>query len=721
MKLKSKKKTILSFLLTSFMIITLFPSTITNNVYATENEFPTKEQFATREQLKNFNTDDTTDGIKNPAKVYFGNNNQQWWIAGSQSENSLTLFASTHLKENCVFSNNTGRIPYESRYCNYVGEPPIKIEQNHYAISYIRGVLGELEKSYFSTEEQSLMNDTLIYTDDPANKKVFYTSDKLYLGYTKGRYYSYITVGKNSPNDLNNGLRIDKDYLKQEESLHKNYFWLRNPYYCGSGLNNLGFYYDGFNMTVNNSDIGMYIMTVMPAFEFNLSSVLFASKTPAVIEDGTLSLNDAMTLRYSATDLGSAFVPYKKNEVQLTEVPQDTYLVVQNNKEAHAKKVSGTTFVSADEMGLDSFKNCKVWLEKTNSNERMTYATLAVEEKSNIVNITLPEGMRVSSSSGSLTQEVAEQNKIKNIEIELEDGYEFPENYSVEEKNGITVTRNSAKQITISGKPTADVSLSLPAAFKIIYSMNLYSSNKDFKSVCVGYEQIESQAFKIQNRGTVDLTELKVSLAGKDKDDFIMNFDNSIKSLKPDEIVTGMIQPKENLPTDKYEVEIVVSAKNIDTVKANKTFVVMSHGYKDEWVVDDITHWHECKKCHCKINEVSHTFKWVIDKEATGTEKGSKHEECKVCKYKKAIIEIPAKGTKPNDNKPNIDKDNNNSYTDKENGKVRDIRNLRTNKDNVKTGDNTNPGLYAIISMLTLSVLFIVILMIFKKRKVSEG
>lgn len=39
-----------------------------------------------------------------------------------------------------------------------------------------------------------------------------------------------------------------------------------------------------------------------------------------------------------------------------------------------------------------------------------------------------------------------------------------------------------------------------------------------------------------------------------------------------------------------------------------------------------------------------HRYEWVIDKEATATEKGSKHEECKVCHDKKAAVEIPATG-----------------------------------------------------------------------------
>lgn len=45
------------------------------------------------------------------------------------------------------------------------------------------------------------------------------------------------------------------------------------------------------------------------------------------------------------------------------------------------------------------------------------------------------------------------------------------------------------------------------------------------------------------------------------------------------------------------------------------------------------------------IAAVGHRFKWVIDKEATATEKGSKHEECEVCGNKKDAVEIPATGT----------------------------------------------------------------------------
>ena len=75
-----------------------------------------------------------------------------------------------------------------------------------------------------------------------------------------------------------------------------------------------------------------------------------------------------------------------------------------------------------------------------------------------------------------------------------------------------------------------------------------------------------------------------------------------------------------------------------------------THSYGSEWKNDADNHWHECS-CGDKTDKAAHDFKWVVDKEATATQKGSKHEECKVCGYKKAAVEIPATGstTKPSD------------------------------------------------------------------------
>ena len=65
-----------------------------------------------------------------------------------------------------------------------------------------------------------------------------------------------------------------------------------------------------------------------------------------------------------------------------------------------------------------------------------------------------------------------------------------------------------------------------------------------------------------------------------------------------------------------------------------------NHNYGTEWKYDETNHWHECE-CGEKADITAHTFKQIIDKEATATEKGSKHEECTVCGYKKAAVDIP--------------------------------------------------------------------------------
>lgn len=59
---------------------------------------------------------------------------------------------------------------------------------------------------------------------------------------------------------------------------------------------------------------------------------------------------------------------------------------------------------------------------------------------------------------------------------------------------------------------------------------------------------------------------------------------------------------------------------------------------------DENVHWSICE-CGEKLNEEAHIFEWVVGKEATETEVGSKHEKCTVCGYEKGAVEIPAEGT----------------------------------------------------------------------------
>ena len=114
-----------------------------------------------------------------------------------------------------------------------------------------------------------------------------------------------------------------------------------------------------------------------------------------------------------------------------------------------------------------------------------------------------------------------------------------------------------------------------------------------------------------------------------------------------------------------------------------------THSYGSDWKYDADNHWHECS-CGDKADKAAHDFKWVVDKEATATQKGSKHEECKVCGYKKAAVEIPATGTPTEPGKP-------------------------TGPDSPQTGDNSNMILW--IALLFISGGAVIGITVYSKRK----
>ena len=114
-----------------------------------------------------------------------------------------------------------------------------------------------------------------------------------------------------------------------------------------------------------------------------------------------------------------------------------------------------------------------------------------------------------------------------------------------------------------------------------------------------------------------------------------------------------------------------------------------THSYGSEWKYNADNHWHECS-CGDKADKAAHDFKWVVDKEATATKKGSKHEECKVCGYKKAAVEIPATGTPTEPGKP-------------------------TGPDSPQTGDNSNMILW--IALLFISGGAVIGITAYSKKK----
>ncbi|MBQ7798245.1 MAG: hypothetical protein IJ371_03895 [Clostridia bacterium] len=55
------------------------------------------------------------------------------------------------------------------------------------------------------------------------------------------------------------------------------------------------------------------------------------------------------------------------------------------------------------------------------------------------------------------------------------------------------------------------------------------------------------------------------------------------------------------------------------------------HKASEEWIMNSSHHWHECSECGEKVDKAEHDWKETILIEATQTEDGIKHYECKDC------------------------------------------------------------------------------------------
>ena len=699
-----------SFLLVSAMVLTMFP-TFSTSVHAEENQSPTKEQFSTVEELKNYDTNDN-DGVKNPAKVYFGNNNQQWWIAGSQSNDSLTLFSASSMGDGVQFeSNYMANKTYDDKWnCTYPDGEPAEVFPNHYGASYIRNVtLKEMETSFFTGSEQALINETTIYTDDTKNNSVYSTMDKLYFAYGDKEDYKHITVGKNSANDLNDGLRIDPSYWGKSVL---ELFWIRSPFVSNDDPNDGSSVLTAWPSKNNPAFNGAQtnngsLENIRPAFELNSSTILFASAVPSATSTGNLTLQDtdgdgAFTLRYDAgkysKNLGSAVISYDESKVILTDVPNGTYLVAQNSNGAYAKQITNETEVSASGMNLDNFANCKIWLETTDTANRITYAALAEKEQETTVNIVAGVGLNITSENG--VQKVVPNTAITNIIVEAVDGYFLPDGYEdgIQGLNGLTVTNITKNGFTILGTPASDVNITLPPATKAVYSM-LLSGDGTFTGTCVGYQPINAKEFTITNSGNVDLGNVDISITGTDKDKFELSGDGTT-TIQPNDTLKVAVAPKDSLATGIYRATLTVTAANAQIATTELQFTVNEHDYVAVVTPPNCTEkgytTYTCRNCShsYKGNEVDatgHTWgEWKVIKEATTTETGKKERVCERCDYKEIAVismisnkEQPTTSTKPDTA--------------------------------VKTGDSTNILLWSMVMVISLAGMLTALF--FKRRR----
>ena len=242
------------------------------------------------------------------------------------------------------------------------------------------------------------------------------------------------------------------------------------------------------------------------------------------------------------------------------------------------------------------------------------------------------------------------------IELREKNGYTFADNCSVTiNGNPISATANAVK--TVDGLFVMNVETIRPEATKKISVIEINNATLTFKDgdkpVFTGtVPENDQYAFRCEWWSLDENTGI-VSTEPEWGGDIYKNKITAFEAGKTYHYgvyvtaYTADISPDAKLKINGQEVKYTRIGDESDTqsfwVETDLTMTPAAdghtHKYGTEWKYDETNHWHECE-CGNKADITAHTFKQIIDKEATATEKGSKHEECTVCGYKKATVDI---------------------------------------------------------------------------------
>ncbi len=374
--MKRIKTKIISYLLTATLVITgLCLSPVGMIEVKAANTLPTTEFWVEPDEFKTGY--DLNGGTI--AKIKFGldgSNARLWAICGVDTDGSLALLSTTEFA--IAHYGDDSLYPYS----NFVKDLDKYSDNDESTVSTY------LSTTYLSQGEINKMNAVTVSTEHPEGGQLQVSDKKLYLpDATNGRNGKGVTTIRVG---ANNEIIIDITKLTNTNGFQQNDFWLRSPQ-KGKYGQSLRVSYINQNVSHQYSSVmggDDTNLSVVPAFNLNLSDVSFASAADAAssttITDGTLSTTaNTFTLRYASLGSETATINADGDTVGITGATDDMYLVVQNDVGAYAKKLTSSTYyVSASEVtGIDDFNNCKVWLESTNG-DRITTAKLATQTAS---------------------------------------------------------------------------------------------------------------------------------------------------------------------------------------------------------------------------------------------------------------------------------------------------------------------------------------------------
>ena len=302
-------------------------------------------------------------------------------------------------------------------------------------------------------------------------------------------------------------------------------------------------------------------------------------------------------------------------------------------------------------------------LEVYNPQNYSTYKYLRVTKENlapttpTTYTVTITAGDNMKRESGALTQEVTKGAAITEVKFMAASGHYFPADY-VSKMNlpaGLTAEiRENSWYLIISGTPTSDVTINLPAASvrpTITVSMptpvagNTPATAND---ITLTYSDINKSISK------------NLTISNVVWQSYVPNGDGSIT---PGEALssgdkfeagkTYFVRITHEYVAGDYDI-VPAAGITLDYTESDSTYMMLlfyttgapcNHEYTNDWLANGNTHWHECKLCRAHAGEVAHTFgDWITDTPATDTTDGSKHRTCSVCQYQENAT-IPKTGT----------------------------------------------------------------------------
>lgn len=271
--------------------------------------------------------------------------------------------------------------------------------------------------------------------------------------------------------------------------------------------------------------------------------------------------------------------------------------------------------------------------------------------------VTITAGDNMKCESGALTQEVTKGAAITEVKFMAASGHYFPADY-VSKMNlpaGLTAEiRENSWYLIISGTPTSDVTINLPAASvrpTITVSMPTPAAGNTpatANDITLTYSDINKSISK------------NLTISNVVWQSYVSNGDGSIT---PGEALssgdkfeagkTYFVRITHEYVAGEYDI-VPAAGITLDYTESDSTYMMLlfyttgapcNHEYTNDWCANGNTHWHECKLCRAHADEVAHTFgDWITDTPATDTTDGSKHRTCSVCQYQENAT-IPKTGT----------------------------------------------------------------------------